>query len=232
MLLLALKAPCAVWYPRTMSTQTCSISTPSQELKTLAKATEVCILFDTSWLGRNLARLRSALEGSLQLTGASITPDLNFTRSYQKADWSNFVVEEETSRAVPSVEDGLVSGAPPPIEDAVGDAPPPYARLSSKRPRHSKSSRLICRGIINNAHHPARTSLTPDSPSPKRVLFEYPTCPPSPTERATSILSPSAKSSASSTTTVQVDMFRFKKPSQPPSRNFFRQFSANYFQIY
>ncbi|CAG5181646.1 uncharacterized protein ALTATR162_LOCUS9788 [Alternaria atra] len=161
------------------------------------RATEVRILFDTNWLGKyNLARLRSAVEGSRQLTGVPVIPQ--FTHLYQQADWSilNSIQDAKSgaylpigdlrSEAVPSIEDA-VAGAPP-IEDAVHDAPPSYAHVSSKRSRN------------------ARTSLTPDSPVPKRLLQD-PTCVPSPTERATSVSSLSSKFKPSSTATVQVDVF-------------------------
>jgi hypothetical protein len=217
---LTLKAPCSVWYPRTLGIEASSIDTPSRELTTLAKATKVHILFDTNWLGRdNLARLRRAVEGSLQLTGVPVIPDSNFTLSYQKADWSilNFV-EDAKSRALPpdedtapeavlSVEDELVR-VPLYIEDAVPDPPPSYDWLSSKRPRHGESSRFTSYRAIINAHHSARGSLTPDSPSPKRVLLEDPTCLPLPPKRATSVSSLSAKSTNLSTATVHVDVFQ------------------------
>lgn len=208
MLSLFLKAPCAVWCPGTGGTEASSIDTSSQELIALAKTTEVHILFDTNWLGQNLARLRSVVESSPQLTGVPISADSNFTRSYRKANWSVFnFVKEAKSRVVPSVEDEL-AGAPPPIEDTVGDAPPPYVRLSRKRSRLGESSTSTYRGIIINACNPARTSLTPETPSPKRVLLEDLTCPPSPSERATLVSSPSAKSGASSTATEHVDIFQ------------------------
>ncbi|KAB2098643.1 hypothetical protein AG0111_0g13125 [Alternaria gaisen] len=175
-----------------------SLETSFHKLSTLARATDVRIVFDTNWLGKkNLARLRSAVEASRQLTGVPVIPQ--FARFYQQADWSilssirgakfgpHRPTGDWTSKAAPSIENA-VAGAPP-FEDAIYDAPPSYAQVSNKR------SRLT------------RTSLTPDSPPPKRLLQD-PTCVPSPTERASSPSSPSLKSTPSSTATVQVDIFQ------------------------
>ncbi|CAN9147357.1 unnamed protein product [Alternaria alternata] len=175
-----------------------SLETSFHKLSTLARATDVRIVFDTNWLGKkNLARLRSAVEASRQLTGVPVIPQ--FARLYQQADWSilgsiqgaksgpHRSTGDWTSKAIPSIEDAA-AGAPP-FEDAIYDAPPSYAQVSNKRSRHT------------------RTSLTPDSPPPKRLLQD-PTCVPSPTEHASSASSPSSKSTPSSTATVQVDIFQ------------------------
>jgi hypothetical protein len=193
---LTLKAPCSVWYPRSFGNGVSSLHTRSRELLTLARATEVRILFDSNWLGKkNLARLQSAVEGSRQLTGVPVIPQ--FAQLYQQADWSrlNFIQDAQSAAYLP-IEDEA-SEAVPSIENAVYDAPPPYARVS-KRSRNSKSSILTQDRHIANAHSLDRTSLTPDSPLPKRLLQDC-TCAPSPTERATS---------ASSSATVQVDVFQ------------------------
>ncbi|KAL6158935.1 hypothetical protein ACJQWK_04170 [Exserohilum turcicum] len=187
---LMLKAPCSVWYPHSFGNRVSSLPTGFHELLTLARATEVRIVFDINWLGKNnLARLQSAVKGSRQLTGVPVIPQ--FARLYQKADWSilnsildvkseaHLPTEDLTSEAVPSIEDAVAEA--PPFEDALHDAPPSYAHVSGKRPRD------------------ARTSLTPDSPLPKRLLQDH-TQASSPTERAKSI--------ASSTSTVQVDVFQ------------------------
>jgi len=187
---LALKAPCSVWFPRSLGHRVSSLDTGSHELVTLAKARKIHILFDTKWLGKdNFARLQSTVKCSQQLVGFSVLPQ--FALLYQQVDWSipNFVqdtksetyvpVEDLASEALPSIEDAV--GGAPPVEDVTHDAPPPYAQVTSKRPRDT------------------RTSLTPDSPLPKRLLQD-PTCAPSPTKRATS--------TASSTATVPVDLFQ------------------------
>lgn len=128
---LTLKAPCSVWYPHSFGKAVSSICTRFHELLALARATEVCILFDTNWLGRNnFAQLQSAAEGSRQLTGLPVLPQ--FARLYQQADWSVLnLIQDASCEALPS------------IEDAVHDAPPPYAHVSGKRARKSKSSSLI-----------------------------------------------------------------------------------------
>jgi hypothetical protein len=133
---LTLEAPCSVWYPHSFSSRVSSLHTRFHELLTLARATEVRILFDSSWVGKdNFARLQSAVEGSRQLTGVPVIPQ--FARLYQRADWSklNFIQDAKSGAYLP-IED-VASEAVPSIEDAVQDAPPPYAR---KRSRNSKSS--------------------------------------------------------------------------------------------
>jgi hypothetical protein len=169
-----------------------SVHTRFHELITLARATEVRVLFDSNCVGKdNFARLQSAVESSRQLTGVPVIPQ--FARLYQRADWSklNFIQDAKPG-IYPPIED-VASEAVPSIEDAVHDAPPPYAR---KRSRNSKSSLQTQHRHIANPHSLGRTSLTPDSPLPKRLLQDR-TCAPSPTERATS---------ASSSDTVQVDV--------------------------
>jgi hypothetical protein len=213
---LTLKTPCSVWCPHSFGNGMSSLETSFHKLSTLARATDVRIVFDTNWLGKkNLARLRSAVEASRQLTGVPVIPQ--FARLYQQADWSivssiqgaksgpHRPTGDLTSKAVPSIEDA-VAGAPP-FEDAIYDAPPSYAQVSNKRSRNSKSSSRTQHQHIADAHRLARTSLTPDSPPPKRLLQD-PTCVPSPTEHASSASSPSSKSTPSSTATVQVDIFQ------------------------
>jgi hypothetical protein len=213
---LTLKTPCSVWCPHSFGNGMSSLENSFHKLSTLARATDVRIVFDTNWLGKkNLARLRSAVEASRQLTGVLVIPQ--FARLYQQADWSilssiqgsksgpHRPTGDWTSKAVPSIEDA-VAGAPR-FEDAIYDAPPSYAQVSNKRSRHSKSSSRTQHQHIADAHRLARTSLTPDSPPPKRLLQD-PTCVPSPTEHASSGSSPSSKSTPSSTATVQVDIFQ------------------------
>ncbi|KAI2484548.1 hypothetical protein Ptr902_03488 [Pyrenophora tritici-repentis] len=176
-LLLSLKAPCSVWFPHSLVNEVYSRHTSIAEFLTLARATEVRILFDIKWLGKsNLARLQSVVEGSRQPTGVPAIPQ--FACLYQQVDWSVIdSIQDAKSRACLSTEDEAV----PSIEDALLDAPPSYAHVSGKRSRK------------------ARSSSTPDSPPPKRLLQD-PTCAPSPLERA--------NSTASSTATVQVDLFQ------------------------
>jgi hypothetical protein len=195
---LTLKAPCSVWCPYSLNNGLSIPHTSFHELLTLANATEVSIVFDAKWLGKdNLAMLQSAVEGSQQLTRVPVIPQ--FARLYQQVDLSilNSIQDAKsgaylrigdlTSEAVPSIE-GVVAGAPS-IKEAVHEAPPPYICESSKRSRDT------------------RTSLTPDSPLPKRLLQD-PTCVPSPTERAISVASLGSNSTPSSTDTVKVDFFQ------------------------
>jgi hypothetical protein len=130
---LTLETPCSVWYPHSFGSR---LHPRFHDFLTLARTTEVHILFDTNWLGSlNLARLQSVVEGSRQLNGVPVIPQ--FTRSYQQADWSIF----KSIQDVMPGED-VASEALPSIEDAVHDAPPPYAHVSSKRLRDSRSSSL------------------------------------------------------------------------------------------
>ncbi|XP_014560776.1 hypothetical protein COCVIDRAFT_88148 [Bipolaris victoriae FI3] len=188
MLSLMLKAPCSVWYPRIMNTEGSGLHTGFHKLLPLARATEVRILFDINWLEKsNFSRLQSVIEGSRQLTGVLAIPQ--FTRWYEEVDWSTLnCVKDTESEPLPSIEH-TVAGAAAPIEDTVDDAPPPYARVSGKRSRN------------------VRTSLTPESPLPKRLLRDH-TYARSSKERTPSASPLSAKSTTSSTATVQVDVFQ------------------------
>jgi hypothetical protein len=84
---LTLKAPCSVWYPRTLGSAVSRFDTPCHQLVMLAKSTEVRILFDTKWLGRNLPQLLSVLQGSSQLSGVPILRGTIYTTSFLQADW-------------------------------------------------------------------------------------------------------------------------------------------------
>jgi hypothetical protein len=203
---LTLKAPCSVWYPHGLGSGVSSVHTCFHDLSTLARATKVHILFDINWLGKNnLARLQSVVEGSRELIGVPVIPQ--FARSYQQSDWSilNFVQDVKSDVCFPN--EDVAPEAVPSIEDVIHDAPPPYAHVSSKRSRSSRSPSRTHHQHITDIQFLARTSLTPDSPLPKRLLQDA-TCAPSPTERATSVSSPGSKSTASSTATVQVDIFQ------------------------
>jgi hypothetical protein len=131
---LKLRAPCSVWYPHSFGNRVTSLHNGFGDILTLARATDVRILFDINWLGKNLARLQGAIEGSRQLTGVPVIPQ--FTRLYQQADWSVLnCIQDGGYEAVPSIEDA-VAGAP--VKDEVHDAPPPYAHVPSKRSRDSE----------------------------------------------------------------------------------------------
>ncbi|RMZ73684.1 hypothetical protein GMOD_00009432 [Pyrenophora seminiperda CCB06] len=174
MLSLTLKSPCSVWYPHNLGNRVSSLDTCFHKLLTLAKATEIRILFDSKWATKqNLARLQGVVKGSRRLTGLPVLPQ--FARLYQQADWSilNSILDAKSKPPII---------APPPIENAVNDAPPPYAHVPSKRSRNTRSS------------------LTPDSPLPKRLLLDAAARSPSPTD--------DAKSTISSTSTVEVDLFQ------------------------
>lgn len=190
---LTLRAPCPVWYPRSFGKRVLSLHTGSHKLSVLAKATEVRIVFDANWLGKeNLAVLQSVVERTGQLDGIPVDPQ--FVKSYQQGDWTIFNTSQDAQSA-PYPPTGDQSSEPvPSIEDAVAaddayDAPPPYAHASSKRPRTT------------------HTSLTPDGPRLKRLVQDS-TCPLSPTERATSTSSFGSESTHPSTATMKVDLFK------------------------
>jgi hypothetical protein len=124
---LGLKTPCAVWQPRTLSTQASDIANFPRELSALAWTTKVSIVFDGNWLGRqNLGQLRSVAESLEQLDGIPVVPSSVLAQSHRQALWSFYKLVDQ---AVPSVE-----------EDAQANAPPAYAQVSSKRPRQGTSS--------------------------------------------------------------------------------------------
>jgi hypothetical protein len=95
-------------------------------------------VFDSNWLGRNLSQLQSVVEGSQQFASIPVVPSSKLAQSHQRAHWSVYEVAE-------SVE-SETAAAPSPVEDAQDDAPPQYARVQSKRPRDSKSYRLVSPG--------------------------------------------------------------------------------------
>ena len=138
-----LKTPCAVWHPRTLSAEASSVDNLSRELSILARTTEVRIVFDSNWLGKNVSQLYSVVEGFRQYAGIPVGPSSKLAQSHQQATWSIYKLDK---RAVPSVEDDPAA-APPPIEDAQHDAPPPYVQISSKRSRNGKSRGLTARGF-------------------------------------------------------------------------------------
>ena len=132
---LVLRTPGAVWHPRTLSAGVSGIDSLPCELSDLARTTEVCIVFNRNWLGRNLSQLQSAVEGRKQFAGIPVVLSSNFAQSHQRALWSVYEVAE-------SVE-CQTAAAPPPLEDAQDDAPPVYGEVLSKRSRHSKSRGLV-----------------------------------------------------------------------------------------
>lgn len=153
---LTLKAPCSLWYPRILGNRVSGLQISSPNLLTLARATQICIVFDAKWLGDNLALLQRIVEGSRQLTGVPVIPQ--FRNVYQQADWSTLnldqdaksgaclPIEDLASEVVPSIE--YVVAGPPPIDEAEHDAPPPYAHVSSKRSRHGKFPIRYNAGVI------------------------------------------------------------------------------------
>jgi len=135
---LVLKTPGAVWHPRTLRDRASSIDNLFHELSALAGTTEVCIVFDSNWLGRNLSQLQSVVEGSQQFAGIPVVPSSKRVQSHQRAHWSVYEVAEFV--------ESETAAASSPVEDAQDDAPPEYAWVQSKRPRDSKSYRLASRG--------------------------------------------------------------------------------------
>jgi hypothetical protein len=131
---LTLRAPCPVWYPKSLSK---SNITGFYELSTLAKATQVLIVFDTRWLGKgNLARLQSVVEGSGELGGIPVLPQ--FARCYQQADWSIFNSAHDAKPKTSLPKGDVTSEVVPSIEE--DDAPPSYESVPSKRQRDCRSS--------------------------------------------------------------------------------------------
>jgi hypothetical protein len=180
---LVLKTPGAVWHPRTLSARVSGIDNLPRDLSDLARTTEVCIVFDSNWLGQSLGQLRSAVKGRKQFAGIPVVSSSKFAQSHQRALWSDYEVAESVESETAAV--------PPPIEVAQDDAPPAYAEVPSKRRRHS---------------HAARTSLTTESPRRKRVLKGL-TRSVSPTERATPS-SQGARSTTSSNATEVADVWQ------------------------
>jgi hypothetical protein len=149
---LVLKTPGAVWHPRTLSAGASGIDNLPRELSGLVRTTEVCIVFDSHWLGQNLSQLQSAVEGFQQLAGIPVVPSSKLAQSHQRALWPVY----EVAKSVESE----TAAAPPPIEDAQHDAPPAYAQVSRKRSRHSKSLQF---GIVELSLNSARSSHEPHS---------------------------------------------------------------------
>lgn len=188
---LTLKQSCSVWYPKEYS----KLDISFHRLLTLARATEVCICFDTRWLGENTAEFQEIVRGSREFVGVPLIPQ--FTNLYQKADWQilNFIPAAEPRACIPSedpvsgtilsIED--VRAEAPPLEDVVHDNPPPYAHVLGK---HSRPD----------------FSPTPDAQDSKRAR-KY-SCSSSETEHATPAPPLRAESTASSTATVPADLFQ------------------------
>ncbi|KAJ4300814.1 hypothetical protein N0V90_002902 [Kalmusia sp. IMI 367209] len=116
---LALKRTCPIHCPPSAS----SIaprhgSHPSfRQLADLARATEVHILFDYSWLHRkHHARFQRIIEHPERFTG--IWEGHYDAKSYRKADWTIFS----------------------PVEDAVFEDPPSYADVAKKRHRRARNN--------------------------------------------------------------------------------------------
>jgi hypothetical protein len=186
---LTLKVPCSVWYPHCLHGALAKhgVDVNLDAFVALSKATNVHVLFDSRWFKQdNYARLCTLISCTQELK--TIPVDENFTRQYKERDSSSFgLVQDGDEKAGTTIE----HGAPPSIEDAVYDAPPAYTRVSGKRSRQSKLSCLNTLTSQSLIQCSARTSSTPESPSPKRVLLLDV---PSPTELATSPSSPSSPS--------------------------------------
>ncbi|KAI8930709.1 hypothetical protein NX059_012318 [Plenodomus lindquistii] len=184
---LTLKAPCSVWYPRTLASEASTFNTSSQELVTLARTTKIRILFDTNWLGRYLPTLQSISQRSSQLIGVPVSRHNVFSKSYLQADHSLLKFVKDANPAGLSLLEGAAPDVVPSVEDAepgvpvfdyAADDPPPSYAPRMKRSIDTTSS--------------ARGS-TPDLPLSKRLLQDP----------------PSVRSiSVSSDATVPVDLFQ------------------------
>ncbi|KAJ5047751.1 hypothetical protein J3E72DRAFT_380010 [Bipolaris maydis] len=169
-----------------------------ERLLMLAQATNICIYFDTCWLGENTAEFQEIVRSSQAFVGVPLIPQ--FTSLYQKADWQilNFILAAERRTYIPS-EDSVseailsierVSAEAPPSEDAIHDNPPPYAHDNNMLGKRSRPD----------------SSLTLDAQDLKRARGH--SCSSSETELATPAPSLRAESTASSTATVPADLFQ------------------------
>jgi hypothetical protein len=125
MLMLTLKAPCAVWYPRTLVNQVSCLCTPSREIVDLAKTTEVHIVFDTLWLAQK-TRFRSIVQTSSQFSGVLVDPHSVYSRKHLQGNWQILrYVADARSDVACSIEDAT-TGATSLEEHAVEDAKPGF----------------------------------------------------------------------------------------------------------
>lgn len=146
---ITLKQPCSVWYQE----QYLNIDINFRRLLTLARATKVCVCFDTQWLAENATRFQEIIRVPQQF--ARLPPTTRFTTNNTKAPWAflNPVLPAEPTARVSSEEpgSGIVSSIEdagseaPPFEDVKHDSPPPYApastpQVSVKRSRSSECS--------------------------------------------------------------------------------------------
>ena len=192
LLSLTLKKPCSVWYPKNNP----KLDMSFQTLLTLARATKVCIYFDSCWLGENTRKFQKIVRSSEEFVGVPLISQ--FTNLYQEADWQIFnsipaaepgvciSSKDSVSGAILSIED--VGAEAPPFEDVVHDNPPPYPHdMLGKRSRPD-------------------SSFTPDAQGLKRAREH--SCSSLETELATPAPSLQAESTASSTATVPADLFQ------------------------
>jgi hypothetical protein len=117
-LFLNTRNPCRIWCPPSTGSiaPKHGFNAPFHQLVKLARATDVHIVFDYSWLHRDKqAQLQRIISEPGKLAGFPI--DDHHAKTYRQADWSVFT----------------------PFED-VSEAPPSYAEASNKRPRQGEFS--------------------------------------------------------------------------------------------
>ena len=190
-LLLSLKQPCSLWYPKGHS----NIDADFRKLLELARSPVIHIVFDTAWLSKNNStQLQRILKGSQEFASVPVLPELK--ASHKEVDWpiiklmqdatpeAYVPAEDQASVVISSIEN---AGAEAPRFQDVGyDEPPSYAHVG----RHLRPGR----------------GLTPEIPGSKRAREDSNS--PSKTKRATRAPSLRAESPASSTATVSVDLFQ------------------------
>jgi hypothetical protein len=152
-----LKSCCPIWGPRPASTVPKHGSEALfTQLGNLAIATELCIVFDSTWLHpTECAVLQRLVQDPAQFSGFPVS------RYYE-----TFLRCMHESVFNPPSNDNATADSDATTEDEDEDEPPSYAKVSRKRPRHSKFV------LFARAHHKRLTrnkaSVSP-SPAQRRV---------------------------------------------------------------
>ena len=125
-LFLRLKSCCQIWYPFTGSiAPKPGFEAPFIQLANLAKATELCILFDYGWLRpESHSIFQRLVEHPEQLSGFPV--DRYYKGRFRRGDASIFNLLEDVDAAVETA------------ATTDDEEPPPYVEASSKRPRHGE----------------------------------------------------------------------------------------------
>lgn len=119
---LTLRSACPVWYPRgELRLPAVSYPTACQQLVEIAKAHQVHLIVDFSWLQKSFEScIRRLVSNTTGLSGFPVAETLG--KRYEQGDWTIFQPLEVTN-----------------------DDPPAYIETSNKRPRRGKwSAQLHC----------------------------------------------------------------------------------------